>query len=118
MLLFRNPVFNEEGLLNITVRRGLKWAKTFTDKHPVDCPIATADEPEEQIGMAHVIGIKTYDALVDIPLHYIFFEHDPACRNFQGLYRKMSEAYGETFRIDEPVTVIFFHYKPDEESED
>lgn len=79
-LKFSNPVFHKG--LNLTVRRGTKWA---------------SEEFERVI-------VKRF---CDIEPSEIKCEHDPKCRTKQGLLKELKRVY-ENFSEKEIVTLVYF----------
>lgn len=93
-LKFKNNVFNKG--VNVTVRRGIKWASEVGKRVVVGHRVA-------EILSANVIrfgGISDF---------HLSFEHDPACRTKEGLLNVMKEIY-DGFTEDEIITVLTFSF--------
>jgi len=119
VLMFKKNVESEridfhEGE-NITVRRGIKWSL----KNGAD---------EISLGDTDLIKEKGYDGIIknyivteplktkcmrlcDIPAEDLLKEHDPQCRDHEGLLKVMKDAYGDDFSEYEIVTVVTFVVK-------
>ena len=88
-LAFSNPVFKKGK--NLTVRRGIHWANRKTSNFDI---INTQ--------------VIRFRELKDS--HYkkaLAFEHDPSCRNYEGLKKEMKKVY-KGFSANELVTLVFF----------
>jgi hypothetical protein len=103
-LEFLNPVFKNG--LNYTVRLGEKWYERLEIGDFVE--IADTDK------VAKITSVEVKD-FYDIDYEGTVFanEHDPECRDVDGLERAMSRAYPNLDNlIDEAVTIIgFWVYK-------
>lgn len=116
VMLFSNPTFHPG--LNITVRRGRKWAHSIanwgnlalvardTEGDTPDIPILAVDSL-----------VLPFSALRDDgPASALLrFEHDPKCHNYYNLLRVMREMYppptptsAGQFKESDIVTVVFF----------
>ena len=98
-LKFTNPVFNFG--LNVTVRRGDKWLDVCIPE-----TVMVADTKRGDIGEVLVVG-KMFIQLNLIPAPILSLEHDPRCRDREGLLAEMQETY-EGLQPDEKVTVLLF----------
>jgi hypothetical protein len=114
-LKFNNYVFNNDGGWNYTVRLTDKW---YTNSKPGDQVLLVDNKDTDQ--KHHEIGIireLTRCTFYGIPSRCFKEEHDPECRNIDGLYKAMKEAYGEEFnpskelKNDQVVTCIAFTIK-------
>jgi hypothetical protein len=98
-LRFDRPVFRAG--INVTVRRGTKWAD-LAKKGPVEF----LDNQTNR-----VIGKSTLQAVVmkfaDLHDSDLVNEHDPACRNYYGLLNAMRDVYPD-FSERELVTIVSF----------
>lgn len=101
-LLFSNPVFHDG--INVTVRRGYKWADAMGEV--VD--VMNTDGTGEPI-MAQILGVLT-TKLNTIPESILQHEHDPKCRTLYGIAKEMRNVYGDDVKDDEAVTVLFFEF--------
>lgn len=120
---FCNPVFQPG--LNMTVRAGSKWAefKVINDIGVgltiPGAPILlegkeTQGKPREAefvvstypVGQGLLIGASEFDTLKDIPLDLLAFNHDPNCRDHEGLQAAIDAHYGDHCR--DGYTVVFF----------
>ena len=110
-MLFNEPVYRQG--LNITVRRGDKWAgfKGFV----------VGRKYEKGHGdLLFVVDTLVLDRFEDLnhdPVAnpFLQLEHDPACRSFFGLVKAMQSAYPgdhvanvSKFTRNDQVTVVFF----------
>lgn len=101
-LLFSNPVFHDG--INVTVRRGYKWADAMGEV--VD--VVNTDGTGKPI-MAQILGVLT-TKLNTIPESILQHEHDPTCRTLHGIAKEMRNVYGDDVKDDEPVTVLFLEF--------
>jgi len=101
-LLFSNPVFHDG--INVTVRRGYKWADAMGEV--VD--VVNTDDTGKPI-MAQILGVFI-TKLNTIPESILQHEHDPTCRTLHGIAKEMRNVYGDDVKDDEPVTVLFFEF--------
>ena len=93
---FSNPTFNDD--INVTVRRGIKWA------HTKGSAIALVNK-EEAIPIC--ITASKIVRFTDISTEDLALEHDPSCRDFAGLLETMKKLYSR-FDEMELVTVVYF----------
>lgn len=91
LLEFSNPVFNDS--LNLTVRRGIKWAS-------IDGLIWVGEKA------AKIKNTKVF-RFSDITDKDLELEHDPSCRSLDGLTIEMQRVYKD-FNVNEIVTLVFF----------
>lgn len=90
-LLFCNPVFRSG--LNVSVRRGTKWA----------------GRERADISGHGVVNLRTKILrFMDIEESDIEFEHDPACSTLDGLFDEMRTVYGPDFDSREIITLVYF----------
>lgn len=99
---FANPQFRPG--VNVTVRDGVKWDMKV-DRLPKTFEIGQTDGPT--VGRAWIIGKMVVPAQ-SIPLEVLLLNHDPSCREPDGLVRGMRAAYGPTWNPSSQVTVLFF----------
>ncbi len=94
-LLFKSPQFHEG--LNLTVRKGGKW---FEAANPGDelAIVDTADE--DKVILRGEVVLSTYGRLNEIPEAWLKYEHDPSCRDQEGLYAEMQRVYLGTEQAD------------------
>lgn len=102
-LLFQNPIFHDG--INVTVRSGYKWANALGEI--VD--VVSTDGKREPV-MGHILGVLT-TKLNKIPESILIHEHDPACRDLNGITTEMRRVYGGELKDDAPVTVLFFEFE-------
>ncbi len=113
--------------LNITVRKGTKWAGILGSCKAVK--VAEVDEDGHVVsGPETFCNMEIIDTLV-IPFSdlnegnclsgILQFEHDPNCRGASSLYQVMRKAYPPTtpttpdyFKWNDTVTVVFFRIDP------
>lgn len=101
ILVFDNPEFNEG--LNLTVRRGTRWA------NEVGTTILIKDLYDNVIGEATIMAVSV-KRFVDLTDDDLELEHDPNDRTVLGLAQTMQQIY-RRFNPDSPdelVTLIFF----------
>lgn len=116
-LLFQNNVHNTDPVeipghdpraVNLTVRKGLKWSSLQVgDK--VEVRETGADVPEADARVyATIYDVKvlSFNDLMNYQ-RMLKLEHDPACRNFQGLFSVMKRVY-DGFLQHELVTLVFY----------
>jgi len=96
-ILFRNPTFHSG--INVTVRRGIKWAET----HGRVVAQGTVDKIYTPLNILRTKVIR----FCDITQGDMDNEHDPDCRNYHGLWAEMACAY-HGFDEQEIVTVVYF----------
>lgn len=100
-LLFQNPVFNSG--LNVTCRNGDKWMKVN-----IGDSLAIKETGKDQvIATGTVLGKALLPAKL-IPESLLYYEHDPSCRNLDGLLCEMKRVY-PGFSEDSMVTVLLFN---------
>lgn len=101
-LLFLNPVLNKG--VNVTVRRGTKWA----DKAVVgdEVLIFETGKMDHCFGKAEIIGLACLPCNM-IPAEWLMLEHDATCKTQHGLEKAMKRAY-PNFKSDDIVTVLLF----------
>ena len=98
-LQFQNAVFDEG--TNQSVRRGVKW--DVAEHH--DVQIAATQEPDKILA---TVDIRTrVIQFTEIRSHDLLQEHDPACRIWDDLYRRMKQVYDD-FDEAEIVTLVWF----------
>jgi hypothetical protein len=110
-LMFINPEFHED--VNVTVRRGVKWAVAATPTE-FGFPIVPTLQQTKEDGKDNIVGFaKPISAVVkkfsDIKESDITLEHDSDCRTVDGLRKAMLCAYPD-FCDDEIVTIFKFRY--------
>lgn len=98
VLKFKELVF-EEDLPNLTVRRGTKWSG-------LKGKVYIGDVDGEATGVAKILCTKTIK-FEDIKKEDLDYEHDPKCRDYEGLLETMQEVYDD-FDVYEIVTLIYF----------
>ena len=100
-LLFLNPVLQRN--IQTTVRRGRKWLDVNINDLVT---IAKTGEEDQVLAQAQIVGLGVCVAR-DIPDRVLAIEHDPACRDRDGLHKAMKRAYPE-YRSSNVVTIVFF----------
>lgn len=105
-LLFTNPTFKEG--INLTTRKGIKWAVVW-DKF---IPVAETGKEDIELGIAKIIETKVIP-FASIPNEFLENEHDPSCRDWQGLFEEMKRVY-PSFYEWEVVTLVYFEFKKHE----
>lgn len=122
-LLFLNPALNDG--VNLTVRNGTKWADvTPGERLTVRRSYAELDgrakDDEPAIATVTVLGAQVVnfaDARSEPGINAaLAFEHDPACRTFDGLLTAMERAYGEG-QVSAEVTFVWFVHEGDQGGE-
>jgi hypothetical protein len=88
--------------VNVTVRRGRKWATQLCPGDKVEL-IATDGS---RLLPAEVVGVVV-TPFYAIHRHTLSMEHDPACREYKGLKAEMEKIY-PGFVPAEEVTYIMF----------
>ena len=123
ILLFQNNVHNtepveipnhEDRAVNLTVRKGLKWS---------DLRIGDAIEIQETDNPPPCGAPESYVKIYDVKVmvfkdlmnyqRMLQLEHDPDCRNYQGLFKVMRKVY-DGFLQHELVTLVFYELLPTE----
>lgn len=103
-LLFKNAVFNEG--VNATVRLGDKW---FSSIAPEDIVEVYALGAESRRYLFDAFIVQTYlMRLCDVDEDLLEHEHDPRCREPQGLLEELRRVYGENVSPRHMVTIILF----------
>ena len=98
---FLNPTWHYGR--NVTIRLGDKWALKAERNDTVSLHQTGYDLPLA-VGNIAYIGYKPFKT---VTIEDLFGEHDPECRNPDGLVRAMLRAY-PNFNLDSWVTVIWF----------
>lgn len=100
-VLFANPTFHPGR--NVTCRRP---SVKYQDLHlGSELKLCNLDYIERE--RANVYLLAEFDNIYDIPEIILQKEHDPNCRDHQGLLDELRRVYGEYEFID-PVIVIGF----------
>lgn len=100
-LLFTNPIFHKG--LNLTVRRGEKWKDKIGD-----VVIEDTNNPDYKIdGKIILTEPKTLNLLEKEPHKLLKLEHDPSCRNVDGLRKELKRVYGD-IDDNERLTLVWF----------
>lgn len=94
---FNTPKFNDE--LNLTVRRGTKWGNLKGKFY-----LGDIDSEAVQVGKVKQIKVMKFE---DIRGEDLTLEHDPECREYDGLIDVMRGIYDD-FDTYEIVTLVFF----------
>lgn len=98
--------------LNITVRRGIKWALQDGANDITLCDAAYSNNNliDGIIKDYKIIEpIKTFNyRLADLTEDILKYEHDPMCQTNEGLLNVMKCVYGDGFDKNEIVTVVKF----------
>jgi hypothetical protein len=103
-LLFSNPVF--QAGVNATVRLGEKWASRV---HAEDIVEVYAHNAERRSYLFDAFIVDTIVAKIcDIDEDLLEHEHDPSCREPQGLLAELRRVYGNTVSPRDKVTIILF----------
>ena len=90
--------------LNVTVRRGTKWALKFAQGVR---EVELADVYGKPLGLTgKIVAVRTCDFL-GIPATWLQLEHDSSCMDLNGLLFAMRTAYPD-FSVIEDVNVVFF----------
>jgi hypothetical protein len=97
MIRFEEPVFREG--INLTVRRGIKHA-TKEGKFYI------GDVDGEALGVGRVRQVKVMK-FEDVKGEDLSLEHDPECRDYDGLIEAIRCVYDD-FDVYEIVTLVFF----------
>lgn len=105
-LLFQYPVFEDYGV-QVTVRNGNKWNETIT-RLPQRVTVKGVNG--ELSKPADVLGKMVLHSVDAIPQHILDLEHDPTCRNLDGLKKVLKGVYGDDWKSDSEVTVLFFRF--------
>jgi len=126
-LLFQNNVHNIEKIeiprsdtpraINLTVRKGLKWAdlkigetvhlqETPPTPEAVDAGEATSSPGEVQTAMIFDVKVISFADLMNYP-KMLKLEHDPKCQNYCGLFETMRRVY-DGFLQHELVTLVYY----------
>lgn len=103
-LLFKNPVFHKG--VNLTVRRGIKWAMV-----PVGTEINILETDSYILNETGIITKVMVMPFWDIEERMLKEEHDPCCTNYKGLQEIMKEVY-EDFSVNEVITLLYFTINP------
>lgn len=117
-LLFKNNVHNTElknipghdpVALNLTVRKGLKWADLKVGDTVQVCETGKQAEVtcSNQV-WANIYDVKvmTFNDLMNYE-RLLQHEHDPECRNYKGLFETMRKVY-DGFLQHELVTLVLY----------
>lgn len=112
LLKFKNPIFHDG--LNVTVRLGTKWDKFFYKHNSNLDPkgVMLADENNNTVkpGVIEAVNVNYFTKISNATLK---LEHDPLCRDLNGLYKAMKAAYGDRFTANSLVTIVFFSVNGD-----
>lgn len=101
-LEFKNAVFNHG--VNVTVRRGDKWA----DLRPGSIVELRAVQGTSQTRLWNVEILRVVIVrFADLQAQDIEHEHDPQCRTLNGLYEELTRIY-PGFKRRDVVTVLTF----------
>lgn len=100
VMLFKQMIHNRT--INVTVRRGSKWADLGRDQE-----IVLASQNGTTTQKAHVICAQIMP-FSHIPDALIEHEHDPECRDRDGLLKTMQSVY-PGFMETEAVTVVLYY---------
>lgn len=124
-LLFQNNVHNtekvdipgedEQRAINLTVRKGLKWADL---KAGDSVRVAeTGADPSDVWVIATIYDVKvmSFADLMNYP-RMLSLEHDPECRVYSGLFKTMRKVY-DGFLQHELVTLVFYELEQDTHSQ-
>lgn len=101
-ILFSNPTFHKGR--NVTCRR--PKAEYFDLSLDDEVKLCDLDYIEQDI--ANIFLLARYESVRDIPQAHLFMEHDPDCRDHDGLLRELRRVYGN-YSDSEPVLVIGFY---------
>jgi len=117
-LLFQVNVHNVEPVeiphearpraVNLTVRKGLKWADLKVGD-TVMLQETGADDPpcgDEVTATIYDVKIMSFADLMNYP-RMLKLEHDPRCQNYPGLFETMRRVY-DGFLQHELVTLVFY----------
>ena len=103
-LFFKNPIFDDKTKENLTVRKGVKW--DVADLGEFNMVELCEAKTLASFGHAEITRtiVIPFDMLTDKDL---IKEHDPECRNVQGLTEVMHRVYPD-FDSREIVTLVYF----------
>lgn len=103
-LIFSNPVFQKG--VNATVRLGDKW---FQKVGPEDIVEIYAHDAETRSYLFDAFIVDTFLVKIcDIDVDLLEHEHDPRCREPEGLLAELRRVYGNKVTPRDKVTIILF----------
>lgn len=120
-LLFQNNVHNTEKVdipgqepaaVNLTVRKGLKWACLKAGDSVVELRETGADAPPiggEVFANIYDVKVMAFNDLMNYP-RMLKLEHDPKCQSYTGLFETMRRVY-DGFLQHELVTLVFYELR-------
>lgn len=85
--------------VNLTCRKGTKWSG-------INGAVLIGTDTKD-IAVAQIVGTKTM-RMMDVEESDLANEHDPSCRNWNGLRDEMMRVYGNSFDKREIVTLVYF----------
>ena len=100
-MFFQNPVFDE--IVNVTVRKGTDWL----EKTKAGDSLIIRRIGDNRIIAEGIITIRETFIAHRIPKVILNLEHDPSCRDIDGLLNALKRFY-PNFKSDDIVTVIMF----------
>jgi len=101
VLRFLKPDYHQG--LNLTIRNGKKWYNQAPVGSMLDIVKTGSDVVETE---AQLVGSRTLPFLA-INEHELYLEHDPLCRDLDGLQHAMERAYPD-FKETNEVAMLFF----------
>ena len=125
-LLFQNNIHNTEPIeipghgkraVNLTVRKGLKWADLKVGEIIEVREIGALSEPgrpaslkpapgNEITATIYDVKVMAFNDLMNYP-RMLKLEHDPKCQSYTGLFETMRKVY-DGFLQHELVTLVFY----------
>ena len=128
-LLFQNNVHNTEPVeipghepraVNLTVRKGLKWADLKAGDIIELREIGMLSEPgrpaslkpapgNEVTATVYDVKVMSFADLMNYP-RMLKLEHDPKCQNYTGLFETMRKVY-DGFLQHELVTLVYYEVR-------
>jgi hypothetical protein len=118
VLLFKNNVHSTELIdlphderpraVNLTIRKGLKWADLKVGE-TVLLQEAGADDPlcgNEVFATIYDVKVIPFNSLMNYH-RMLQLQHDPKCQNYTGLFETMRKVY-DGFLQHELVTLVFY----------
>ena len=116
-LLFQNNVHNAEPIelpgettpraVNLTVRKGLKWADLKVDDILILKETGAEPRPYNEVtATIYDVKVMSFADLMNYP-RLLKLEHDPGCQTYAGLFKTMKKVY-DGFLQHELVTLVFY----------
>jgi len=92
--------------INLTVRKGLKWAKLRHGDSVEIWDVDSQGEPLTHLYYAIISKVECYTLKSIIP-SMLKLEHEPECRTVTGLQRELIKIY-KGIGDNDPLTLIWF----------